>query len=69
MKTAEGKLSAVDLTFRNDVERTLQMLLIPAGIMMGRENALLPLDGGVLVTPTFHIEILFYKIIEHEDID
>lgn len=49
-KTAEGKRSAVDLTSRKYVECTLQMLLILVGIMMGRENALLPLEGGVLVT-------------------
>ena len=29
------------------------MLLILTGIMMGRENALLPLEGGVLVTATY----------------
>jgi hypothetical protein len=31
------------------------MLLTLAGIMIGREDDLLPLEGGVLVTPTFHI--------------
>jgi len=35
------------------------MLLTLAGIMMGREDDLLSLEGGVLVTPIFHISIDF----------
>jgi hypothetical protein len=34
------------------------MLLTLAGIMMGREDDLLSLEGGVLVTPIFHIRTL-----------
>jgi len=34
------------------------MLLTLAGIMMGREDDLLSLKGGVLVTPIFYIWVL-----------